>query len=135
MGVLLVDDEPLVRRSFSRGLRKAGLRVVERGCAEEALEALREDPSLGLMLVDVNLPDRDGPSLVAAARRERPEIAVVYTSGHGPETLREMGIHEGRDYFVAKPFVPDEMVETVRAAMRGGPITPLRRARRASGHR
>ena len=55
--VLLVDDEPLVRRSFARALRRASMRVVECGTAAEALRVLRDDPSIGLILSDVSLPD------------------------------------------------------------------------------
>ncbi|MEQ9650289.1 MAG: ATP-binding protein [Sandaracinaceae bacterium] len=135
VAVLLVDDEPLVRRSFARALRRASMRVVECGTAAEALRALRDDPSIGLILSDVSLPDSDGPALVHAALDARPDLVVVYTSGHGPATLGELGIREGRDHIVAKPFVPEEMIEVVRSALRGRPVTPLRRGRRASGRR
>jgi len=127
VGVLVVEDEPLVRRTFCRALRHAKIRVIEAGSAGEALRLLREDPTVGLLLTDVSLPDSDGVALAEAALAERPELSVVYTSGHGTATLRELGIDPARDRVVSKPFVPDEMVETVRRAMRGGAVIPLRR--------
>ena len=126
-GVLVVEDEPLVRRTFCRALRHAKIRVIEAASAAEALRLLREDPTVALLLTDVSLPDSDGVALAEAALAERPELSVVYTSGHGSATLRELGIDPGRDRVIAKPFVPEEMVETVRRAMGGGAVIPLRR--------
>ena len=125
--VLVVEDEPLVRRTFCRALRHAKIRVIEAASAAEALRLLREDPTVALLLTDVSLPDSDGVALAEAALAERPELSVVYTSGHGSATLRELGIDPGRDRVIAKPFVPEEMVETVRRAMGGGAVIPLRR--------
>jgi len=127
LGVLVVDDEPLVRRTFCRALRHARLRVVQAGTAAEALRLLREDRQIGVLLTDVSLPDSDGPALVEAALAERPELSVVYTSGHSSATLRELGVDPTRHRVIHKPFVPDAMVEAVKGAMRGGAVVPIRR--------
>src|SRR5438046_1730876 len=70
--VLVVDDEPLIRWSVGETLAERGYRVVERGDAEGAREALREGSTFDVVLLDYRLPDSDDLSLLASIRSRHP---------------------------------------------------------------
>ena len=87
--VLVVEDEPAVRAIAAAFVRSLGYRVEAVDNADDALARLREEPQVGLLFSDVMLgAGMNGQELAAAARRERPELAVLLTSGYeatGPE--------------------------------------------------
>jgi CheY-like chemotaxis protein len=117
MHVLLVDDNPLMQQVISRFLVGQGYHVAVAQTGEEAL-ALARSNQIGLMLIDMRLPDQDGPELLGALRQEPglsacPAIAV---SGLG-EDDREKTLGSGFDLFLAKPIDLDELLEAVQRYM------------------
>lgn len=120
MEVLLVDDNPLMQQVISRFLMSQGYSVAVAESAEEALDLTRH-VAYQLMLIDMRLPDRDGPELLLALRNEPgmarcPAIAV---SGLG-EDDRERTVTAGFDAFLAKPIDLDELLEAVQRYVDGG---------------
>ncbi len=84
--VLVVEDEPSLRNLAARTLQGDGLRVLEAGSADEALEVLDQlDGSLDLLLTDVVLPGRSGPEPYRALRNDRPDLRVAYMSGYSDD--------------------------------------------------
>ena len=81
--ILLVDDDELVRKSAATLMASLGYRVLSAGSGSEALEVLRQDGPIDLLFTDVFMPGgMHGPQLVAAARRLRPELRILFTSGY-----------------------------------------------------
>src|SRR5947199_78313 len=77
------DDDELVRKSAATLMASLGYRVLSAGSGSEALEVLRQDAAIDLLFTDVFMPGgMHGPQLVAAARRLRPELKILFTSGY-----------------------------------------------------
>jgi CheY-like chemotaxis protein len=114
MQVLLVDDNPLMQQVISRFLVSQGFSVTVAECGEEAIAAVRREP-FRLFVIDMRLPDQDGPDLLVLLRQE-PGLAAcpaIAVSGLGEED-RERTVSAGFDTFMAKPLDLDELLATVR---------------------
>ena len=87
--VLLVDDDDLVRSVIADTLRMQGFQVVEAPSGLEALSLVRRMPPFDLVVSDVVMPGMPGPSMVARLRAERPDVKVLFITGHsGSHDLR-----------------------------------------------
>ena len=106
--ILLVDDEEAVRRGLSRVLRQGGHRVVEASGGQEAISLFRRDPAdVGVLITDVVMPGMDGRELARVLQEDRPDLPVLFMSGH----LREQEkLHQRAESFLRKPFSPDELL-------------------------
>jgi DNA-binding response OmpR family regulator len=111
--VLLVEDEFLIRLTLAEALADAGYEVVEAETGDAALAVLEADPSIRLLLTDIQLPGAlDGLRLVARARAGRPMLPVIYMTGR-PDTMTSTRGNPC-DAFIAKPYLPSEVTATVR---------------------
>src|SRR5687767_11232435 len=97
--VLVVEDDPQVRSTAVGMLKRMGCKVLDAYNGRKALEVLEAHPGIEVLFADVRMPGMSGPELVEEARRLRPDLNVVLTSGYvGREELPE-------DVpFVPKPF-------------------------------
>lgn len=122
--VLVVDDDVTSRAAMRRVLEHQGYSVI---VAEDALDALRmlerTHVPVDLLVTDVQMPGMNGDVLVARVRESWPELPVVYVSGE-PRNVRLVRETGGDVQFLAKPFLPDELLETVRDAL-GLPDTEI----------
>ncbi len=114
--VLLVEDEAPVRRLAERALIAQGWRVLSAACGQEALEianpGVGEPPALCCLVSDVIMPGLDGPSLLEALRRTRPELPAILVSGYADAGLRER--LAGADiHFMPKPFAMRDLIAAV----------------------
>jgi PAS domain S-box-containing protein len=117
--ILIVEDEPSVRRLGVLGLRSLGYTVLEAANAAEALRIAATEHGIALVVSDVIMPGMRGPELAARMRKLRPKARVLLTSGHtdAPEGFRDA---EGNPIpFVSKPFTPDRLAHKVRAVLDG----------------
>jgi two-component system cell cycle sensor histidine kinase/response regulator CckA len=115
--VLVVEDEPSVRRLAVLGLRSHGYKVLEAATAAEALAVAAEAPDLALVVSDVIMPGMRGPELAAQVTGIRPAAKLLLTSGHtdAPEGFRDA---DGRPVpFLAKPFTPERLAHKVRSVL------------------
>lgn len=115
--VLVVEDEPAVRRLVKRLLEDQGYRVIQAGSAEDALaQAGAHVGVIDLLVTDVVLPRMNGRALFDRMASEHPGVRVVFMSGHAHDVL---GAHlqDGIGLFLHKPFAPDELAATVRQAL------------------
>jgi CheY-like chemotaxis protein len=121
--VLVVEDDPGVRRTASRILRRAGYAVLEAADADEALRRLDEQASpVDLLLTDVVMPGASGGALAEVVRARRPGVAVAFMSGYPDEAIGARGVREGFT-LVRKPFTDAGLLRAVRALLdaRGAP--------------
>jgi two-component system cell cycle sensor histidine kinase/response regulator CckA len=103
--LLIVDDEPVIRRLLELALRACGLRVRTADSGAAALRLVEQHGgNVRLVLLDVQMPQMDGPQTLAGLRDIAPELAVVFMSGglgtHSVEELMELGAID----FIEKPF-------------------------------
>jgi CheY-like chemotaxis protein len=106
--VLIVDDEPTVRRIVSLVLEKAGFKVLQAPCGFSALDLLRKHlADVSILLTDVMMEGMNGPDLVSQARKIRPDLACVYMSG--------TYFNAGEAPFVQKPFNASQLIAAIRS--------------------
>jgi len=114
--ILVVDDEPQIRRLLSVALSGQGYGVETVGAGEAALDKLSSEP-FDLVLLDLGLPDEDGLQ-VCARLREWSRIPVIVISVREGERDKVEALDSGADDFVTKPFGTDELLARVRANLR-----------------
>jgi two-component system KDP operon response regulator KdpE len=114
--ILIVEDEPPIRRLLRTTLTAHDFRTVEVGTGAEALQAVRHHRP-DLVLLDLGLPDREGLELIADIRRLGP-VPIVVLSGRGEEAAKVAALDSGADDYVTKPFGAEELMARLRAALR-----------------
>jgi len=117
--VLLVDDEPSIRRAGSRMLGRFGYRVVTAEDGREAVACL-EQPGAGIDLVvtDMVMPNMDARDLIGIIRRRWPHLPVLLSTGYDAGRLGQ-GDLELFTGLVPKPYTTEEMLRAVRGALDG----------------
>jgi PAS domain S-box-containing protein len=120
--VLVVEDEPEVRRMAERILSKSGYSVVATSDGNEALVLLRRpDQAVDLLLTDVIMPGMLGTELLDAVEAIRPELKVILMSGYSHEVLGPgAGAGKHAATFIEKPFNSAELLQVVRAELDSG---------------
>lgn len=114
--VLIVDDEPHIRRLLHGTLARADYRVIEAESAREALEMLAaHDPAV--VLLDLGLPDRDGMELVPLIL-QRSKAAVLIVSARDATEQKVTALDLGAIDYVTKPFDTEELLARMRVALR-----------------
>jgi len=114
--VLVVDDEPALRRLLRMYLEREGYAVVEAAGGLDALSSLRRG-DVDLALIDVMLPELDGFELVRRIRASS-GIPIILITARGEEANRVAGLELGADDYVVKPFSAPELIARVRANLR-----------------
>ena len=117
--ILLLDDEATERKKACEILHGENCTVLEAECCEGALtlfEANRD--RIDLLVADIALPDGNGCELAVTLRQRKPELRVLFVSGHvGAEVCRFYGLDVTDDHFLKKPFGPAELVERVERVL------------------
>jgi CheY-like chemotaxis protein len=113
--ILLVEDEGGVRRLSRKLLESAGYAVLEASGADEALRILQNRPEpIHLLLTDVVMPGSNGPALARRLAGRRPEIRVLYMSGHTDAALEDL---RPDATVIRKPFTAETLLSTVRSTL------------------
>jgi two-component system, OmpR family, KDP operon response regulator KdpE len=114
--VLVVDDEPQIRRALRVALRANGYQVDEAAGGEAALDAIAATPP-DLVILDLALPDMSGV-VVCERLREWTQLPVIVLSAHGDDDAKVRSLDAGADDFVTKPFSVPELLARMRVALR-----------------
>lgn len=120
--VLLVEDDPAVLGLARGSLEAQGYRVLSASSAQEANAMLASGNgaclrSLDLMVTDVVMPGQSGRSLAEELHIRRPDLRVLYISGHTDDQVIAHGVHESSTWFLQKPFSPEDLARKVRAVL------------------
>lgn len=121
MRVLVVDDEPEMRKLITTVLRAAGASVVTAGSAAEAFEHL-SGQSFDALVSDIAMPEEDGHSLtrrVRARHDDKANIPAVAVTAYGGPLQRQLALSAGFNDYVKKPFAPEDLVRTVAGVLAG----------------
>jgi two-component system, OmpR family, KDP operon response regulator KdpE len=114
--VLIVDDEPPIRKLLRMGLGTQGYDVLEAPNGKAALELLAGKPDL--VILDLGLPDIQGHELLRMIRARNDSVPIVVLSSRGDEAGKVQALDFGADDYVTKPFGMDELLARMRAALR-----------------
>ena len=114
--VLVIDDEPPIRKLLRMGLSTQGYQILEAPNGKRALELLAESP--GLIILDLGLPDMQGLDLLRTIRARSEGVPIVVLSSRGDEAGKVEALDLGADDYVTKPFGMDELLARMRAAVR-----------------
>jgi len=114
--VLVVDDEPPIRKLLRMGLSAHGYQVTEATNGKNALELLGKSPDI--IILDLGLPDIQGHDLLRMIRGRNEAVPVIVLSSRGDEAGKVQALDLGADDYVTKPFGMDELLARMRAALR-----------------
>jgi two-component system, cell cycle sensor histidine kinase and response regulator CckA len=116
--ILLVEDDEAVRTLAQRILEASGYDVLAASCPSEALALLAEEGGgLDLLLTDVIMPEMSGRELAKLVQERRPQVQVLYTSGHSNSLIARHGVLDDDAVFLEKPFTRDSLTAKVRQAL------------------
>ncbi|HVZ14715.1 MAG TPA: response regulator transcription factor [Bauldia sp.] len=114
--VLVIDDEPPIRKLLRMGLGTQGYETLEASNGKLGLEMLARQPDI--VILDLGLPDVDGLDLLRQIRTRNERVPVVVLSSRGDESGKVQALDLGADDYVTKPFGMEELLARMRAALR-----------------
>ncbi|UYN99061.1 MAG: sigma-54-dependent Fis family transcriptional regulator [Devosia sp.] len=114
--VLVVDDEEMIRTALEQWLRLSGFAVEVAADATTALDRI-DDIHPHVILSDVRMPGLSGLDLLRQVRESGMEVEIILITGHGDVPMAVEAMRQGAFDFLQKPYVPDELVATLRRAM------------------
>ena len=114
--VLVIDDEPPIRKLLRMGLTTQGYHVLEAPNGKTALELLSQKPDL--VILDLGLPDVAGHDLLRTIRARNESVPIMVLSSRGDEAGKVQALDSGADDYVTKPFGMEELLARMRAALR-----------------
>lgn len=124
--ILLVEPDTFIRRSLTTALQQAGYRVLQTGDGPEALQLVRNNPRIRIVISEVLLPNSPVNSFLRDLRKLRRDLPVLFTSGVHPSLLNQS--LPQRD-ILTKPLNPEALVERVSRQLRGPAPSPSKQLR------
>jgi two-component system KDP operon response regulator KdpE len=116
VSVLVVDDEPPIRRLLRTSLLAQGYRVIEAERGTEAIESIRQQKP-DIVVLDLGLPDIDGLAVIQRVRQDS-LVPIIVLSSRSDERGKVEALDLGADDYVTKPFGMEELVARIRTALR-----------------
>lgn len=114
--VLVIDDEPPIRKLLRTGLGTQGYHVLEAPNGKAALELIAEKPDL--VILDLGLPDMQGLELLGLLRSRNETVPIIVLSSRADESAKVQALDTGADDYVLKPFGMNELLARIRMALR-----------------
>jgi len=114
--VLVIDDEPQIRKLLRMGLGSQGYEMLDAPDGRTALDLLTEKPDL--VILDLGLPDMQGLELLRTIRARVEDVPIVVLSSRDDEAGKVQALDLGADDYITKPFGMDELLARLRAAFR-----------------
>jgi two-component system NtrC family response regulator/two-component system response regulator HydG len=135
--VLLVDDEKQALETYGAILREEGLPVLLAADGRETRAVIQDEERLGLVVLDLRLPDVDGLDLFRWVRKRVPDLPVVILTGYGSVETAVQALREGAYHYLTKPAEEEQWLSLVRTALRRKELeeenSSLRRQLRSAG--
>lgn len=115
--ILVADDEQLIRQLVCDFLSEAGHTAIEAADGAQAIEQFRKNPDIGLILLDIMMPQKDGWEVTREIRAQS-DVPIILLSARSQEFDQLTGFEAGADEYVTKPFSPVVLVKRVEALLR-----------------
>jgi len=115
--ILIVEDDEEIAKVTAEHLTEAGMHAQIFDRVQRAEEFLKKN-HVNLVLLDINLPDADGFSLLDHIKKSENQVPVIFVTGTDSETTKVRGLDVGADDYVTKPFSASELVARIRAVLR-----------------
>ena len=115
--ILVVDDEPLIRKLVTDFLKKQGYITIEAEDGRKALELFSDEQDIDLIILDVMLPEYDGWTVCREIRKES-RVPIIMLTARGEEFDEVFGLDIGADQYITKPFSPNVLIARVNAVLR-----------------
>jgi DNA-binding response OmpR family regulator len=123
--VLIMEDELNIRSFVVINLKRAGYDAIEAGNGQEALDAIAENPDIGVAILDIMVPgDMDGFEVCRRIRASNARIGIIMLTAKSQEMDKVTGLMTGADDYVTKPFSPAELTARIDALYRRMGGTP-----------
>ncbi len=116
--ILILEDEVSIRSFVVINLTRAGYQVIEAGTGQEALDRIRDNPEIGVAILDIMLPDIDGFEVCRRIRASNKQIGIVMLTARTQEMDKVTGLMTGADDYITKPFSPAELTARIDALYR-----------------
>lgn len=116
--VLIMEDEENIRSFVVINLQRAGYQAVEAATGYEALERLKENPDIGVAILDIMVPEIDGFEVCRRIRATSKQIGIIMLTARTQEMDKITGLMTGADDYVTKPFSPAELTARIDALFR-----------------
>ncbi|MCK5295434.1 MAG: response regulator [Alphaproteobacteria bacterium] len=117
--ILFVEDEDAVRAFATRALCNKGYSILEATCGEEAIEIVKENPNIDVLITDMIMPGMDGATLAGLVCAEYSDIKVILISGYSEDVARK-DLADSPDFnFLAKPFSLNDLAAKVKEVING----------------
>jgi len=111
--VILAEDETQLRELIAESLENRGLRVIGAADGAQALQLVKENPAVALLLSDIQMPNMDGHALVEASLKLRPELKVVMMTAYPADNPTPAALQARELRTLVKPFDADRMCDLV----------------------
>ncbi|MDR3596736.1 response regulator transcription factor [Clostridium sp.] len=115
--ILVVDDEPLIRKLVTDFLKKQGYSIIEAEDGKKAMELFKQEENIDLIILDVMLPEYDGFT-VCREIRKKSKVPIIMLTARGEEFDEIFGLDIGADEYISKPFSPNILIARVNAVLR-----------------
>lgn len=118
--VLIVDDSPTVRQQVSLALKAAGFQVLEAGDGVEGTAKVTNDPSIGMVILDVNMPRMSGLEMLEKLKQDgqNTELQVIMLTSEGQRAMIERARNAGAKGWIVKPFKAELLVAAVQKLLK-----------------
>jgi signal transduction histidine kinase len=116
--ILVVEDDPLMRRHSAEALTELGYTVVDSENAAAALAVLKRRPDVTLLFTDVVMPDVNGKELADEALKRRPDLKVLFTTGYTHNAVVHGGVLDAGVNLLGKPFTLEQLAAKVRMVLK-----------------
>ncbi|MBE6090620.1 MAG: response regulator transcription factor [Clostridium beijerinckii] len=115
--ILVVDDEPLIRKLVTDFLKKQGYVTIEADDGKKAMDLFSSEENIDLIILDVMLPEYDGFT-VCREIRKKSKVPIIMLTARGEEFDEVFGLDIGADEYISKPFSPNILIARVNAVLR-----------------
>jgi len=121
--ILVVDDEPEIRKLVSAMLSRNGYKVISADTGENAVRLFKSNPDIALLLTDVVAPGMSGPMIADQVAALKPDVKVLFMSGYDSTQVVQRYVVEKGYSLLIKPFTMEQLERKVKLVLAGGCAT------------